>query len=170
MKQRILIPLLLALIAAAAAPRAFAQGSTTVKGICTDIDGKPIVGATVEWDNLDNGRKYPLKTDKKGQYFSLGIATGKYNVLLIQDGKELYHLNNLTIGVSEMVQDFDLKKEMANQAQGQGLTPEQLKAQQEAQAKVAKENTTIKALNEKRADAKKAADAGDFDTATKTLT
>src|SRR5262249_2789964 len=56
------------------------------------------------------------------------------------------------------------------QAQGQGLTPEQLKAQQEAQAKVAKENTTIKALNEKLADAKKAADAGDFDTATKTLT
>jgi tetratricopeptide (TPR) repeat protein len=50
------------------------------------------------------------------------------------------------------------------------MNPEQLKQQQESQAKVAKENITIKALNEKLAAAKKAADAGDFDTATKTLT
>jgi tetratricopeptide (TPR) repeat protein len=38
------------------------------------------------------------------------------------------------------------------------------------QAQVAKENLTIKALNEKLAAAKQAADAGDLDTATKTLT
>lgn len=169
MKKRILMPLLLALMAAVCAQWASAQATGTVRGACKDVDGKPIAGATVQWINLDNGRKYTLKTDHKGEYFSLGISPGKYNVLLIQDGKELFHLNGLTVGLEETAQDFDLKKEMTATAQGQGLTPEQVKAQQEAQAKVVKENMTIKALNEKLATAKQAADAGDLDTATRTL-
>ena len=37
--------------------------------------GTPIVGANLEWMNTDNGRKYNLKTNKKGEYFSLGIET-----------------------------------------------------------------------------------------------
>ena len=170
MKQRMLMPLLLVLMAALCAQMASAQASGTVKGVCRDVDGKPIAGATVQWTNLDNGRKYSLKTNNKGEYFSLGIATGKYNVLLLQDDKELFHVNGLVVGVEEVSQDFDLKKEVSATAQAQGMTPEQMKQQQEAQAKVAKENITIKALNEKLAAAKKAADAGDFDTATKTLT
>jgi len=170
MKKRILITLLLALMAALSVQLASAQATASVRGACKDVDGKPIVGATVVWANLDNGRKYTLKTDNKGEYFSLGISPGKYNVLLLQDGKELFHLNGLTVGLQEVSQDFDLKKEMTATAQGQGLTPEQLKKQQEAQAKVVQENLTIKALNEKLATAKQAADAGDLDTATKTLT
>jgi tetratricopeptide (TPR) repeat protein len=63
-----------------------------------------------------------------------------------------------------------MKKEQANAAQGAGMTPEQLKAQQEQQAKVAKENSTIKGLNEKLAAAKTAADGGDFDTAIAQIT
>ncbi|MGH9497607.1 MAG: tetratricopeptide repeat protein [Terriglobales bacterium] len=169
MKQRILMPVLFALMATVCAQLASAQVAGTVKGVCKDVDGKPIVGATVEWTNLDNGRKYALKTDRKGEYFSLGIATGKYNVLLLQDGKELYHLNGLTVGVEELTQDFDLKKEMSATAQEHGMTAEQLKQQEAEEARVAKENVTIKSLNEKLAAAKKAADAGDFDTAAKTL-
>ena len=63
-----------------------------------------------------------------------------------------------------------MKKEAAAQAAGQGLTPEQVKAQQEAQAKAQKENTTVKTLNEKLLAAKTATDAGDFDSAIATLT
>ena len=58
MKQRFLMPLLLVLMAAMCAQLAFAQASGTVKGVCKDVDGKPIAGATVQWTNLDNGRKY----------------------------------------------------------------------------------------------------------------
>jgi tetratricopeptide (TPR) repeat protein len=61
--------------------------------------------------------------------------------------------------------DIDLKKEQENQAKGQGLSPEEMKARQEAAAKAAKETNTVKALNEKLNAAKTAADAGDFDTA-----
>jgi tetratricopeptide (TPR) repeat protein len=164
MKQRLLVPILFALMAAACSQLAFAQ--TTVRGLCTDVEGKPIVGAVVHLADVDTGRKYDLKTNAKGEYFSLGIAAGKYNATLLKDGKELFHVNGVQVGADEVIQDFDLKKSLA--AAG-GMTPEQLKAQQEQNAKIAKDNMTIKALNEKLAAAKTAADAGDFDTATKTL-
>jgi tetratricopeptide (TPR) repeat protein len=164
MKQRFLVPVFLFLMAAVCSQLASAQ--TSIRGLCTDIDGKPITGAVVHMSDVDTGRKYDLKTNGKGEYFSLGIAAGKYNVTLLKDGKELFHFNGVQVGADEVVQNFDLKKDMASTS---GLTPEQLKAQQEQQAKVAKENLTIKELNEKLAAAKQAADAGDFDTATKTL-
>src|SRR5438477_10412666 len=79
-------------------------------------------------------------------------------------------MTGINVGLDELNQDIDLKKEQQNQAKGVGLTPEQLKAQQEAQAKAQKENTTVKSLNEKLLAAKTASDAGDFDTAITTLT
>ena len=169
MKHRFLIAVLLGLMAATYAQSAFAQAGGSVRGVCKDVDGKPIVGATVRWVNVENGRKYELKTNSKGEYFSLGIASGKYTATLFQDGKELFHVNGLIIETDEVLQDFDLKKELSSAAQGQGLTPEQAKQQAAAQATAAKENLTIKALNDKLSAAKQAADAGDFDTATKTL-
>ena len=165
MKQRFLAPVLFGLLAAACSQLAFAQA--TVRGLCTDVDGKPVTGAVVHLADVDTGRKYDLKTNGKGEYFSLGIAAGKYNATLLKDGKELFHLNGVQVGADEVVLDFDLKKALA--ATG-GMTPEQLKAQQEQNEKVSKENLTIKALNEKLAAAKTAADAKDFDTAVKTLT
>jgi tetratricopeptide (TPR) repeat protein len=165
MKQRFLLPVFLFVMATVCSQLAFAQ--TSVRGLCTDVDGKPITGAVVHLVDTDTGRKYDLKTNAKGEYFSLGIAAGKYNVTLLKDGKELFHVNGVQVGADEVVQNFDLKKDLAATS---GLTPEQLKAQQDQNAKVAKENLTIKSLNEKLAAAKTAADAGDFDTATKTLT
>jgi tetratricopeptide (TPR) repeat protein len=151
-------------------PSALAQNTGTVKGVCKDVEGKPIAGAEVEWLNQENGRKYELKTNNKGEYFSLGISPGKYKVTLSKDGKEIFHYNGFTVTLEEATLDFDMKKEQQAAAQGAGLTPEQLKAQQEQQAKVAKENMTIKSLNEKLAAAKQAAEAGDFNTAKNTMT
>ncbi len=145
MKQYFVVLALFILTAGLCASPAFAQETGTVKGVCKDMEGKPIAGATVEWANLDNGRKYDLKTNDKGEYFSLGIAPGHYKVTLLgQDKKEIFHFNGYTVNLDENSLDFDLKKEQAKAAQGSGLTPEQLKAQQEQAAKVAKENTTIK--------------------------
>ncbi|MBV9572819.1 MAG: tetratricopeptide repeat protein, partial [Acidobacteriales bacterium] len=124
-----------------------------------------IASAVVEWLNTDNGRKYSLKTNNKGEYFSLGISPGKYKVTLSQGGKELYHYDGVPVGVEEADLDFDLKKEQTAVAKEHGLTPEQLKQQEEQKAKVAKEANTIKSLNEKLAAAKQASDAGNFDDA-----
>src|ERR1700735_4400411 len=150
----------------------FAQGASgTVKGVCKDAQGSPIVDGVVIWANQDNGQKYPLKTNKKGEYFSLGIGPGTYTVTLYKNAddakanKELFHYGKVPVTLDENTVDFDLKKASEEQAKGQGLTPEQVKAQQEAIEKHAKEAGTVKALNEKLAAAKVASDAGDFDTA-----
>jgi tetratricopeptide (TPR) repeat protein len=169
MKKCLILPLLLVLVVGLTAPMAFSQTTGTVKGACKDNEGKPIVGAVVEWTGVETGHKYALKTDKKGEYFSLGIVPGKYNVKLLKDGGEIFHLNNVPVGLDEVVQDIDLKKEQAAAAQGQGMTAEQAKAAQEQHEKAAKETNTVKSLNEKLAEANAAMDAGDFEKAVTTL-
>ncbi|HLZ43443.1 MAG TPA: tetratricopeptide repeat protein [Candidatus Sulfotelmatobacter sp.] len=171
MKKHLAILLFVLLALGLCVPPIFAQASGTVKGACKDADGKPIAGAVIEFSNLDNGQKYNLKTNNKGEYFSLGLTPGKYKVTLYKTpedqkaGKELYHLSGFPVQLDENNLDIDLKKEQENQAKGQGLTPEEMKQRQEAAAKAQKETTTIKSLNEKLNAAKTAADAGDFDTA-----
>jgi tetratricopeptide (TPR) repeat protein len=158
------------------APLGFAQASATVAGVCKDFDGSPIVGGIVIYTNTTNGQKYPLTTNKKGEYFSLGLSSGSYNVVLYKNaddqkiGKELFHANNFPVALGDNKLDFDLKKEQERAAQGQGITPEQAKAAQEAQEKAKKEVNTVKALNEKIVAANTAMKAGDFDSAIATLT
>jgi tetratricopeptide (TPR) repeat protein len=169
MTKRVLKPILISLLAIVSVSWVEAQNSGTVKGVCKDVDGKPIAGAQVEWLNTENGRKYELKTNSKGEYFSLGIVPGKYKVTLSSAGKEIFHFGGVNVTLDETDLDFDMKKEQAATAQAAGITPEQMKARQEQEAKVAKENTTIKSLNDKLAAAKQAAEAGDFNTAVSTM-
>lgn len=171
MKKHFAILLFVVLALALCVPPVFAQASGTVKGVIRDADGKPVPGAIVEYQNMDNGQKYNLKTNGKGEYFSLGITPGKYKITLYKTpddqkaGKDMYHINGFQVTLDENTQDIDLKKEAENQAKGQGLTPEQLKQMQEQQEKQKKEVNTVKALNEKLNAAKTSADAGDFDAA-----
>ena len=170
MKTRFAWTLLVALVVGLCAPTVFAQNTGSVKGVCRDAEGKPLTAGTVEWMSVETGRKYTLKLNKKGEYFSLGITPGKYKVTLFDpEGKQLFYMTGINVTLDELNQDIDLKKEAAAAAQGQGLTPEQLKAQQEAQAKAQKENMTVKTLNEKLLAAKTASDAGDFESAVNVL-
>lgn len=172
MKKHFAVTALVLFMLGLCAPPVFAQGASgTVKGVCKDVEGNPIVDGIVVFANQDNGQKYTLKTNKKGEYFSLGVGAGSYNVTLYKNAddlkanKELFHQNRFQVTLDENNLDFDLKKLASEQAKGQGLTPEQIKAQQEAQEKQKKEVNTVKSLNEKLAAAKVASDAGDFDTA-----
>jgi tetratricopeptide (TPR) repeat protein len=165
MKKHFATIAMIAVLVSASVSAAFAQATGSVKGVAKDVEGKPIAGAVVEWQSLETGRKYTLKTNNKGEYFSLGIQPGKYKVTLSKDGKVLYSFNNVPVSLDEQDLDFDLKKEQAQGAQGQGLSPEQQKQMQEQQAKVQKEQTTVKALNEKLAASNQALQAGNYDQA-----
>src|ERR1700747_3443135 len=116
MKNHSVVLVVIAMLAALCVPVAFAQATGTVKGVAKDMQGNPIVGATVEWYNTDNGRKYTLKTNKKGEYFSLGIEPGKYKVVLSQNGKQLDSVNGFPVQVDETTLDFDLKKSQSESA------------------------------------------------------
>src|ERR1700737_4445258 len=106
MKKYFAIFSVLTLLVALSATQALAQASGTVKGTCKDTEGKPITGAVVEWRNLDNGRKYSLKTNGKGEYFSLGIDAGKYDVTLSKDGKQLDKVSNFPVSLDEATPDL----------------------------------------------------------------
>src|SRR5579859_1090505 len=107
--------LAIAAMLALSATGAWAQALAKVAGTATGLDGKPIVGATVQFQSADTGQKYVLTTDNKGRYFSVGINPGKYKVSLIQDGKVLFFFNNMTVALTEDDSprqiDFDLPKE-----------------------------------------------------------
>jgi tetratricopeptide (TPR) repeat protein len=175
MKKYFAILLFAALALGLWVPTVSAQ-SGSVKGVCKDSQGNVIADAIVLWANMENGQKYQLKTNKKGEYFSLGLSPGKYLVTLYKNAddmkanKELDHVKGFQVSLDENELPFDLKKNQEEAAKGQGLSPEQLKQMQEAQAKQAKETNTVKSLNEKLNAAKTAADAGDYDTAIAALT
>src|SRR6266496_438856 len=152
MKRNLVFITLFAIVCVVVTIPAVAQ-TATVKGVCKDAQGNPITDAQVVWHNNDNGRTFNLKTNKKGEYFSLGIESGKYNVTLSKDGKELDKVSNYPVTADEINLDFDLKKsqEQAVQdtAKKQGMTPEQVKQMQEAQANAQKSNANIKVANDK---------------------
>jgi tetratricopeptide (TPR) repeat protein len=156
-------------------PPVFAQASGTVKGVCKDQEGNPIVDGIVVFANQDNGQKYALKTNKKGEYFSLGVSSGNYNVTLYKNaddqaaGKELFHFNKFQVQLAENTLDFDLKKQAEEQAAGKGLSPEDLKKYQEQQAKAEKEKSTVKTLQAHLDTANTDIKAGDYDAAIASL-
>ena len=178
MKKYFVILLFAILVLDLCLPPAFAQASGTVKGVCKDAQGNPVADGVVIWANQDNGQKYTLKTNKKGEYFSLGLTPGKYNVMLYKSaddqkaGKEMDHVNGFVVKLDENSVDFDVKKEQEDAAKGKGVSAEQLKQMQEQQAKVEKEKSTVGKLNDKLNAARTAAEANppDYDTAIAALT
>ena len=69
MKQRFSWMILIALVLGICAPPVFAQATGSVKGVVRDGDGKTVTEGTVEWLNLDTGRKYTLKLNKRASIF-----------------------------------------------------------------------------------------------------
>jgi tetratricopeptide (TPR) repeat protein len=152
MKRNVFYVLMISVLSMIFALPALSQ-TATVKGVCKDAQGTPIVGAEVTWHNDDNGRTFKLKTNKKGEYFSLGIDVGTYTVTLNKDGKQLDKVDKYKVTTDELTLDFDLKasQEQAVQetAKAKGMTPEQVKQMQEQQAKVEQYNKSIGTVNEK---------------------
>ena len=132
-KRNLIVVVLVMLVAGLCVPPVFAQATGTVKGVCKDVNGQPITDGVVTYTSTETGRKYQLKTNKKGEFFSLGIAPGKYNVALTRNNQEVFHFNNVPVTLDEEsnVLNFDLQKEQANAAKGAGLSQEQVKQQQE---------------------------------------
>jgi len=69
-----------------AAVPAFAQSTGMVKGVVSDDKGQPIDGAKVTIEmNGGTGRKFETKTNKKGEYIQIGLASGSYKIVAEKD-------------------------------------------------------------------------------------
>ena len=157
MKRHITWVTLLALLLGLSTAPMWAQSTGVVKGVVKDQAGKPIEGATIELVSSEIGRKYDLKTNSKGEFYSIGIAIGMYDVSLIKDGQTLEKKPNVPIVPDEpRVLNFDLTKGGAP-----ALSEEQLKQREAAQ----KQNEKVKTLNASLAQAKQLEGAGNWDEA-----
>lgn len=108
MRNKILAVVMLAFLSCLAAAQ-----TTSVRGKVTDREGKPMEGAKVNFKNLDDGSKYEMKVNKKGEYFSLGVKPGSYDITVSQNGTAVFSLNKVPVGLDENrnVFDIDLAKE-----------------------------------------------------------
>lgn len=162
MKKYISLVTLLALLLGLCAMPVVAQMTGTVKGLVKDLQGKPMTDGVVVWNNKDTGRKTEAKTNKNGEYFSVGITPGNYDVQVMQNGQKVDFLNGIPVGVGETKEiNFDVQKDMAQAMAKSGVTEEQLKKQQEG----LKQNEKIKSLNAKLAEARELNKAGNYDQA-----
>ena len=161
MKKHITLVTLLALLLAISAGTLWAQSMGTVKGVVKEPSGKPMDGAMIELVSSDTGRKYELKTNSKGEYMSIGITPGTYDVSLLKEGKLLDKVNRVPIaaGGEPRIVNFDLSQRQA------ALTEEQQKQLEAAQ----KHNEKIKSLNSTMAEAKQLEAAGNYDQAASLL-
>lgn len=155
MKRNLSLLVVLASVCAVFALTAAAQTGAlgTVKGVVKDDQGNTIPDAQVVWHNDDNGRTYKLKTNKKGEYFSLGVEPGSYTVTVTKDGKQVFSEPKHQVQVEELTFDIDLKAQKQQQVQDTakqtGLTPEQIQQKLAEQKKAEAYNANIKQVNEK---------------------
>ena len=156
MKKHISLLTLFALLLGLSAAPVWAQMTGTVKGVAKGYDGKPLEGATVELVSTDTGQKYDLKTNSKGEYSSIGIAMGTYDITLIKDGNPIDKASKVpVIPGDERVINFDLSTKQ------QVMSEEQKKQKETA----LKQNEKIKTLNASLAQAKQLQGAGNYDEA-----
>ena len=165
MKRRLILCVLAAVVAMLSVPAAWGQ-DTSVKGFVHDVKGEPVAGAVLQFTNQGNGRKFEVKTNAKGEYYSLGVTPGRYDLVVTKDGQQIWKLTGVLIELSDRGNTIaiDLKKEQA--AQQAELPPEVKKQREEQQKEVSK----IKSLNEKLAQAKVLQDGGNPQQAAAILT
>ncbi len=74
------------IVALFAAVPAFAQSTGMVKGVVKDDKGEPVDAANIVIEmNGGTGRKFETKSNKKGEYIQIGLASGSYKVTAEKD-------------------------------------------------------------------------------------
>ena len=115
--------LALAVVLAVSGP---AAAQSILRGKVVDAAGKPVEGATVTIQGVGGGAQVETKTDRDGQFLQIGLNSGRYNVVVIKD-----NLRQILPATVSRSNSSELSFQLTPTS---GLTPEQIKANQETQA------------------------------------
>ncbi|MBI2828947.1 MAG: tetratricopeptide repeat protein [Acidobacteria bacterium] len=115
--------LALAVVLAVSAP---AVAQSIVRGRVVDAAGKPIEGAAVTIEGIDSSARIETKTDRNGEFLQVGLTSGRYSVTAVKGAFRQILPANVSRGKPTQL-SFQLSPTS-------GLTPEQIKANQEMQA------------------------------------
>jgi tetratricopeptide (TPR) repeat protein len=117
-------------LAAIAVPASAQTGM--VKGKVVDAEKKPVEGAKVTLQQIDNNSKFELKTKKNGEYMQIGLPPGQYKITVEKDGLTSTKTTRISLDMTEL--DFTLTKGGSTE----GMTKEEA-------AKIEAKNTAIRA-------------------------
>jgi len=132
-KSWVLAAVMLAALASVFAPRAAAQGDSTIKGQILDITGKPWVDMGVQAVS-DQGAKTETKTDKDGNYVFPHLRAGLYSVFVLLPAPNKPYEGQVRISSGqEAPVNFDFKEILSKQG---AAAQEQLKKNEEAKNKI----------------------------------
>jgi tetratricopeptide (TPR) repeat protein len=90
-----------------------------------DAQGKPVEGAVVTIEATEANRRAQTKTNRNGEFLQVGLASGRYNVTVSKDNLKAVQPANVSQGTP-----VELTIQLTPTS---GLTPEQIKQQQEMQ-------------------------------------
>jgi tetratricopeptide (TPR) repeat protein len=137
-----------------------------VRGKVIGDDGQPLAGAEIVLFNKENGQKFTMKTDKKGEFVNIGVAFGSYKLSVNKDGKVLYTQDVRASG-DETPIEINIPKAQAQQKEEalKQLTPEQRKQMEEQQKAAEAERTKIQTVNQLASQADAAEKSGNLDQA-----
>ncbi len=149
-----------------------------VDGYVLGPDKKPVLGAVVGFDRLDNKNHYDATTDKKGYYQLATLPTGDYSMTVKVDGqlrdrREYIHISpgrqSATAGNNALGLSFNLKPAEVMQAEIKKEAASAPVDDKVAKAREAQEQAR-KALMDSYASGKEALDAKKYDEAVTQLT
>ena len=103
-----------------------AAAQSVIRGRVVDQAGKPLEGAVVSIEATESNRRAEVKTNRNGEFMQIGLPSGRYNVTATKDN--LKQAQPATISQGTPV---ELNFQLSPQS---GLTPEQIKQNQETQA------------------------------------
>jgi Flp pilus assembly protein TadD len=103
-------------LAAIAVPASAQTGM--VKGKVVDAEKKPVEGAKVTLQQVDNNSKFELKTKKNGEYMQIGLPPGQYKITVEKDGLTSTKTTRISLDMTEL--DFTLTKG----GSGEGMSKE----------------------------------------------
>lgn len=96
----------------------YAQGGR-VQGKVTDKDDKPVADASVTITSSANNQKWQLKTNNRGEYFQIGLPSGRYTVVVEKANLGAMQSEITVRGGTPATQDFKIVPGQAGPSQEQ---------------------------------------------------
>jgi len=156
----LLAAILLFLVPQVLVPQISSHVTATISGRVLDRTGKPMANAVVVYTESFSGKVYQLKTNKNGEFFSLGIAAGYYKIAITApDGSRVYS-GTRSIGITKDVDPKPLKGnvlnvdlstvkpngEMAGSGNSEGMSPGEIEEIRRYNARIVKINQLVPEL------------------------
>ena len=87
-------------LASFATPAAAQTGQ--VRGKVTDAENKPVEGAKVTIQLIDNNSKFEVKTKKNGEFMQIGLPPGQYKITAEKDGLSASRNSRISLDMAEV--------------------------------------------------------------------